>query len=179
MLSLEQRFWEKVVKLNGDDACWIWIGAADVYGYTSVEGTQQLAHRVSWEVHFGPPGDLFVLHRCDTPLCVRPSHLFLGTQADNIADRTQKKRHASGETHGSRTRPDRVPQGERHGMSKLTDVEVHALRVEYANGGVSQPQLARKYELAQATVSSILLGKTRRAAGGPIHVKQAPHVLAK
>ncbi len=60
-----------------------------------------LAHRVSWEIHFGPESieGMQVLHHCDTPACVRPSHLFLGTEADNARDKVEKGRQAEGLEH--------------------------------------------------------------------------------
>lgn len=90
------RFWEKVDK-SGD--CWLWTAATAFWGY----GVFQLgrgpgegivrAHRWSWEQAHGPiPDGLFVCHHCDTPACVRPSHLFLGTNADNLGDMGRKGR---------------------------------------------------------------------------------------
>ncbi|HQR98114.1 MULTISPECIES: HNH endonuclease signature motif containing protein [unclassified Polaromonas] len=76
--------------------CWLWTGAISRRGYGVFQlgvGTQGKAHRVSWELANGPiPDGLGVLHRCDTPGCVNPSHLFLGTNSDNMADMVQKKR---------------------------------------------------------------------------------------
>ena len=86
-----ERFWEKV---NKTDKCWLWTGgkASDGYGSFNYDGGQR-AHRFSWELHFGKiPSGLLVLHHCDTPGCVRPDHLFLGTQADNAKDMWRKGR---------------------------------------------------------------------------------------
>lgn len=77
------------------DGCWLWTGLADQHGYGRIhfEGRVTRAHRVSWMIHEGPiPEGQKVLHRCDTPACVRPDHLFLGTQADNMADMNAKGR---------------------------------------------------------------------------------------
>src|SRR4029077_20972173 len=85
------RFWSKVNKIDG-----CWLGTAAVagkgdYGYFGFQGKIQRAHRVSWILTFGEiPDGLFVLHKCDTPLCVRPDHLFLGTQQDNVDDMARK-----------------------------------------------------------------------------------------
>lgn len=81
------------------DGCWEWQGWRNRNGYgvmaTGPKGGQrkELAHRISWRVNVGPiPDGLRVLHRCDNPPCVRPSHLFLGTQLDNMRDASAKGR---------------------------------------------------------------------------------------
>lgn len=93
-----------------DDAgCWIWRGAPTAkhgYGMTSIGPRHDqlviYAHRLSYMVYRGDPAGLFVLHRCDVPLCFRPDHLFLGTAGDNVRDAVAKKRHRNqnaGRTH--------------------------------------------------------------------------------
>lgn len=90
--TIEDRFWAKV---DRGDGCWRWTAGCDSSGYGSLKTgqTKVSAHRLSWQLHHGPvPPGQNVLHRCDNPRCVRPSHLFLGTQADNIADMLAKGR---------------------------------------------------------------------------------------
>lgn len=91
-----ERFWKKVRKSKG---CWTWTGSKSRHGYGQLrtgrgKGRLELAPRISWRLANGPiPDGLCVLHKCDNPPCVRPSHLKLGTMADNSADMVRKGRH--------------------------------------------------------------------------------------
>lgn len=89
-----ERFWRYVKKTK---KCWLWIGTRQKpgYGRLGLPGGKRVeyAHRLSWIIHKGPiPVGLKVLHTCDNPPCVRPSHLFLGTHEDNVADMWAKGR---------------------------------------------------------------------------------------
>jgi hypothetical protein len=105
-MSLEERFWAKVRKSEG---CWEWVGSKIPKGYGNIGISYRppksaLAHRVSWEIHFGPiPGGMFVCHHCDNPGCVRPDHLFLGTNLDNIRDSESKGRFHAGDFNRRKT----------------------------------------------------------------------------
>lgn len=94
MRTVEEKFWAAVIKTAG---CWQWAGTKGKDGYGQLPApsanTTLRAHRVSWEIHFGPiPEGLLVCHHCDTTECTNPGHLFLGTQQDNADDMVRKGR---------------------------------------------------------------------------------------
>jgi len=93
-LPLKEKLASRLI-LNPKTACLVFAGYTNRYGIIWNENVQrpQKAHRVAWELHYGPiPQNMQVLHRCDNPPCCNPDHLFLGTQADNVADMIAKKR---------------------------------------------------------------------------------------
>ena len=133
-----ERFWARV---NKTDDCWLWTGAQiKGYGDLRINTTaRQLAHRFSWELHSGHiPQGLHVLHRCDNPPCVRPDHLFLGTNNDNVMDMVVKGRAGK----------------------KLSPEIVVTIRREYASSQISQRELAIKYGVSKTTMEKLLTWKT-------------------
>lgn len=147
--SFLDRFWARVKKLPGN-GCWEWQGRIEKNGYARIrlENSRErvLVHRLSYELTVGsiPKGKL-VLHDCDNRRCVRSSHLFIGTQKNNMEDMIAKGRANKA-------------QGERHGMAKLSEQQVRALLAAYANGS-SQMALALKYGVHFMTVHKIVNGK--------------------
>jgi hypothetical protein len=113
-------------------------------------GRKAKAHRVAWQLENGSPGDLCVLHRCDNPPCVNPSHLFIGTQLDNIRDRTAKGRSSQQIVELNRCGANRV-LGERNGSARLTEADVRAIRRLVAEC-VERQTIAERFGVSTRTV---------------------------
>jgi hypothetical protein len=131
-----------ITKVERTPTCWLWTAGADPQGYGrfKFDGRNQKAPRVVWACVFGEiPADLCVLHHCDTPRCVRPSHLFLGTRRDNNLDRFSKGREAKGR---------QLPQ------AKLSADSVRDIRQRIARGE-AQVSIARSFCVSKATICEI------------------------
>lgn len=148
-----KRFWAKVNRTAG---CWLWtasLSRENGYGILGrpggrVNGKTKLimAHRFSWEVAFGPvPDGLGVLHRCDVPQCVRPEHLFVGTQKVNMQDAAAKGRLGKG-------------KGERAPLAKLTAADVIDIRTLRAFGATTRA-LADAFEMHTTTIQRVVAGR--------------------
>lgn len=147
-VPLADRFWTKV---DQSGECWEWTAyrSRDGYGMIGLDlrGVDR-AHRVAWRLMNGPiPPGLQVLHRCDNPPCVNPAHLWLGTQAENIADMNRKGR--------SRKNPRR---GSAVTTSKLKEPDVLAIRVLIAEGH-GPTAIGRRFGVSPATIHLIRNGK--------------------
>ena len=93
--TAEERFWEKVDKSGGDDACWIWTASTDGrYGVFWFDGKRIRATRYSWQMANGVPfpPDKDACHTCDNPRCVNPKHIWPGTPSENALDAVAKGR---------------------------------------------------------------------------------------
>jgi hypothetical protein len=148
----EARFWKRVHKTEG---CWEWTGYClpttnhpelRGHGQFRVEGKIILAHRFSWILHNGPidPPTLLVCHHCDHPPCVRPDHLFLGTNADNVRDALSKHR---------------LPKGEQATNAILTEADVREIRTLCTNRTLSYWTIGRMYCVSEATIRKIIYGE--------------------
>lgn len=123
--------------------CWQWRGAfwrRTGYGMFTYQCKTESAHRASYLLHVGKiPAGMFVLHRCDNRLCVNPEHLWLGTQQDNMRDRSEKGRRA---------------QGVANGQSKLDEAAVREIR-----SSKKTKELADKYGVHRTLIQQIRRGK--------------------
>lgn len=142
--SIADRFWSKV---NKTDTCWLWTRQLSTKGYgrflyysrSERSSRGMYAHRVSWIMANGPiPDGANVLHKCDTPACVNPEHLFLGTQSDNMQDCKRKGRTCN-------------YNGENHPQARLTESDVRAIRSDTR----TQSQIALAYGITRGFVNSI------------------------
>jgi len=138
-----ERYWDKV-DVRGADECWEWQASrhASGYGMFSRERTTTRAHRLAWELANGPiPDGLCVLHRCDNRSCCNPSHLFLGTIADNSRDMVEKGRAA---------------RGIKNGRAKLTRQDVRRIRQLYNTGNHTLAALGRQFGVTESNVCYIV-----------------------
>jgi len=134
--------------------CLEWQGYRETFGYGQIRinGKLYKAHRYAFELAYGPiPEGLVICHRCDNPPCCNPEHLFLGTHADNIADRCAKGRTRTGHLYG-----------EESVSAILTAADVISIRTQYAAGGVTQTGLASEYGVTQSAIWLIVHNKKWR-----------------
>jgi hypothetical protein len=157
-LSMAERLTRRLEPIP-ESGCLVWIGAVDRDDYGEIwTGASRASgvyifekvHRVAWQLAYGPiPAGLSVLHRCDVRRCAAPTHLFLGTHADNCRDRHRKGRTARGAAAGSAT---------------LTIEEVAEIRALYCRGrhGRGAPALARRFGVGRTAIRDIVTGHTWR-----------------
>lgn len=145
--TFTERFWAKVDR-SGE--CWAWTGyrmpsGHGLFGRGGRGNGMALAHRVSWELHYGPiPEGMKVCHHCDHGWCVRPDHLFLGTQADNLADMRAKGRGRG------------APRGSAHPKSRLTEAQARYIK----GSGRTLRDLAAEYGVSATSIRHIKIGRS-------------------
>ena len=127
--------------------CWLWTATTnDFHGAFWMNGRQQKAHRVAYELYKEPiPKGKQVNHLCSQRTCVNPEHLYIGTQTDNMQDRLRSGGYSS------------LPRGEDRPDCKLTDADVRAIRSS-TNSNIS---LAKMYSVSDSLISMIKTGKRR------------------
>jgi hypothetical protein len=136
-----ERFMSHVHK--HDSGCWLWTAYClkkNGYGFFRTPARHELAHRVSYRLFNGQLDARDVMHKCDTPNCVNPEHLALGTRLENMQDAKRKGRMCF---------------GERHGRSKLTDEQVESIR----KSNKLQREIASEFGITQSHVSYLKSGK--------------------
>ncbi len=146
-----EEFYARVDKTPGHGPagdCWLWKKARGRYGRLTIDGKERMAHRPSWEIANGrpAPADLMIRHSCDTPACVRPDHLVLGTHQDNMDDMVRRHRARGG---------------------SLSPDDVLAMRRAWLAGRLSQLALARQYHVSQVAVGQICNGTAFRYGPWP------------
>ncbi len=144
--TCEQAFWRDVSP-EPNTGCWLWAGIVypKGYGRLSAEGRRHRAHRVAYSLFRGDPGPMHVLHRCDTPSCVNPSHLFLGTNLDNVRDRQAKGRPCT-------------RRGEGNPAARFTEEGVREM-VALRLSGWTTRALGRRFGVSHTAVRLILKGE--------------------
>lgn len=163
--SAAERFEDRHVP-EPNSGCWLWTASSDESGYGRLNGEAsgqrfRSAHRASWLLHKGAvPSGLFVLHKCDTPACVNPEHLFLGTTQDNVSDKMAKGRHP-------RCAPYAPARGERCHGSKLTAPKVANIKMLFALGA-SGVAISEWFGVNKASASAIRRGTAWRHVSGPV-----------
>ena len=152
MKTIQQRFEEKCIP-DPKTGCWTWTAALkskdknNNYGLFRIGSRIRKAHQVSWEIYRGeiPKTESYhgtcVCHKCDSPQCVNPGHLFLGTMQDNNKDKVDKLR---------------TPRGSAHHSVKLTEDQV--VDIKKLTGTLPQKDIAAMFGVAWYTISSIQRG---------------------
>lgn len=151
--TIRARFWSKVDRSGGPDACWLWTATVKSTGYGEIKyrGVHWGAHRLAYVLEVGPiPDGMWVLHRCDNRRCVNPAHLFLGTHTDNMRDASGKGRIRGFES------------GENHPHAVLTADQVRAIRNLHAAGGKTYSEIGRELGIAPELVRPIVLRRSWR-----------------
>lgn len=133
-----------------DKGCFEYQGVRNADGYAVVTGKNSMdettGHRLAYKYFVGPIGDLHVLHKCDNPCCINPTHLFLGTHQDNMRDKTLKGRVVA-------------HRGSAHARSKVTEADVVEIRKLKANK-VPRIDIANRFGISKANVDDITTRNT-------------------
>jgi DNA-directed RNA polymerase subunit H (RpoH/RPB5) len=149
-LPIKERFESKFIS-EPNSGCWLWTASYRTTGYGQFNFTgyrPEIASRSAYKIYIGPiPKNMEVCHKCDTPACVNPKHLFLGSHTDNMHDSSMKKR---------------LHFGEENGMNKLTEKQIIEIRKKYIPDIYTQDMLAKEYGVTQGQISGIVNNKRWR-----------------
>ncbi|MFF8910580.1 HNH endonuclease family protein [Streptomyces olivaceoviridis] len=163
-LTIEERFWEKVDRTGGPNACWPWRPPKDAKGYgeffVSRERGKVRAHAFAVELATGdscPPGKEGC-HTCDNPPCCNPAHVYYGSRQQNVDDMWQR---------------DRGRRGNRHRSARLSEAQVVGIRVRFA-AGETTPALAAEFGVSEGCITDVVNGRNWKHVGGPIKTHGRP-----
>lgn len=169
-LPIEERFWSHVDRdgpipehCSELGSCWLWKLAVGPWGYGQAWalGKNWRAHRLAYWLTFGPFDlSLQVLHRCDNPPCVNPTHLFLGTGLDNHRDQKEKGRYQSGDRHFLHRHPEMIKRGGDLPWTALTEDDVRRIRSLASTTSMTSVELGVIFGVNKATIKDILHGRT-------------------
>lgn len=131
-----------------DTGCWLYKNSnSGIYSKVRWEGKWHSGHRISYESFVGPvPQGLWVCHKCDTPKCINPEHLFVGSASENRRDAVNKKR---------------IPSGEKNHFSKFTDVQVEEMRI-LKEEGFTYERLSRIFNCSYPYIYKIIKNTLRK-----------------
>ncbi|MEG4286266.1 HNH endonuclease signature motif containing protein [Microcoleus sp. A006_D1] len=146
-LPLSQRLENHI---TSKDNCWLTDLPNNGHGYCkiSVNGKTKYAHRIAYEVYKGKiPENMQVCHSCDIPGCINPSHLFIGTQQENLIDCINKGRSNK-------------PKGENHHKAKLNESNVRQIKSLLVESNLTLKQIAEIFDVGIGAISDIKKNKT-------------------
>jgi len=160
--TMKNNYEKNVVK--NEHTCWGWSGMKSTHGYGNVRRGKVktttkyiMAHRASWIIHFGEiPLKMNVLHKCDTPLCSRPDHLFLGTHQTNMRDMRQKGRMKGTFVKGHKTKP---KSKDKWYWSKINSDKARQIKILLKNG-ITAAIISKKFDISKDVVYCINKGIT-------------------
>lgn len=148
------RFWAKVDKSGGPDACWIWKAGTKKGGYGKFRRNRPrmlvISSRAAFAMTYGDPGENMVCHRCDNPPCCNPKHFFLGDAASNAADMISKGRQPRTDTRGSK-----------NGRAKLNERDIEQI-IRLVLQGMTNKEIGYYFGVTHSMISVIRLGKAWR-----------------
>lgn len=163
---LKAKFFASVDQCESEEKCWNWTGPKHTNGYARLAVGKSggpnffvdSGHRFSWKLFQGEiPEGMQINHRCDNRRCVNPSHLFLGTQMDNMRDKIAKGRASCGEKHSLATKI-KTPRGSQNPTAKLVEADIPQI-LELAKAGKFQREIAAQFGVSKTAIGYILRGR--------------------
>ena len=171
-IPIEKRFFNKI-DMSGD--CWIWTGAkCNGYGIIRLGNKQVKAHRIAYKLEYGELPEynvdnpkLLIRHKCDNTLCVKPDHLEIGTPKQNSQDMVSRGRSLAGNKNPGFIHKDKLPRGDNHPWTKLTEKDRQKICYYYFIEDKSSKEIAKIYGVVQETIQIVLNNFQPRKSGNP------------